>query len=148
MAITLGTYNIRNLYTYIVQYINTGTEEEPPPLYEEKPEEEVTSAPSEQSPEESPTVFPTPSLRRVLPDSIREIEEQNRIHVLPEEFKTDIDPQAIPKIAGTPQQTYIEVIADLIGCTMYKSSLAEYWFLDTMANLLRRAQEDDLDRRK
>ncbi|XP_059045585.1 uncharacterized protein LOC131841291 [Achroia grisella] len=95
---------------------------------------------------EEPEVFPTPSLRRVIPEKIRKIEEQYRIHVLPEEFKTDIDPAAIPTIAHTAQQKYIDSLAEIVGCTEYKSSLAEFWFLDTLANLLRRAQEDELDR--
>ncbi|XP_075986336.1 uncharacterized protein LOC142983384 [Anticarsia gemmatalis] len=109
-------------------------------------EEEDKIATPEQVQEELPEIFPTPSLRAVLSDRVRQIELQNRIHVLPLEFKTDIDPQYIPKIASTAQQKYIEIIADLVGCVKYRSSLAEYWFLDTMANLLRRAQEDKLDR--
>ncbi|XP_063834441.1 uncharacterized protein LOC135083663 [Ostrinia nubilalis] len=96
--------------------------------------------------EELPEIFPTPSLRRVLPDRIRKIEEHNRIHVLPEEFRTDIDPQWIPKINVTAPQKYIDTLAEITGCMKYKSSLAEYWFLDTLANLLRRAQEDELNR--
>lgn len=63
-------------------------------------------------------------------------------------FRTDIDPALIPKIAITAQQKYIELLAEMVGCTKYKSSLAEFWFLDTMANLLRRAQEDELNRRE
>ncbi|XP_060806865.1 uncharacterized protein LOC106133016 [Amyelois transitella] len=109
-------------------------------------EEEETAVRIEESEEERPEIFPSPSLRRVLPDRIRQIEEVNRIHVLPKVFKTDIDPQAIPKIAYTAQQRCIEILADLVGCKKYKSSLAEFWFLDTMANLLRRAQNDELDR--
>lgn len=95
-----------------------------------------------------PEIFPSPSLRHVLPDRIRKIEEHNRIHVLPEEFRTDIDPNAIPKISVTAPKKYIDILAEIVGCTKYKSSLAEYWFLDTLANLLRRAQEDDLSRRE
>lgn len=97
--------------------------------------------------EELQVVFPTPSLRKVLPERIRKIEELNRLHVLPDEFKTDIDPEAIPRINYTAQQKYIDILADLVGCTEYKTSLPEFWFLDTLANLLRRAQEDELDRR-
>ncbi|KAM3959831.1 uncharacterized protein ACR2FA_006115 [Aphomia sociella] len=108
-------------------------EEEQPQVIEEVQEEELE-------------VFPTPSLRRQIPDKIRKIEEQNRIHVLPEVFKTYIDPAAIPKIAYTAQQKYIDILAEIVGCTKYKSSLAEFWFLDTLANLLRRAQDDELDR--
>ncbi|KAH9634917.1 hypothetical protein HF086_017216 [Spodoptera exigua] len=69
-----------------------------------------------------------------------------RIHVLPEGLKTNIDPQAIPKINSTPQQKCIDVLGELLGCKRYKNSLAEFWFLDTLANLLRRAQEDEMDR--
>ncbi|XP_052751253.1 uncharacterized protein LOC113514575 isoform X2 [Galleria mellonella] len=112
---------------------------------EEIPEEEKQQIVEELFEEET-EVFPSPSLRRILPDKIRKIEEQNKIHVLPEEFKTDIDPAAIPKIAYTAQQKYIDILAEIVGCTKYKSSLAEFWFLDTLANLLRRAQEDELDR--
>lgn len=57
---------------------------------EEKPEalqEEEPAPPAEETAEELPYVFPTPSLRHILPDRIRNIEEQNRIHVLPEEFR-------------------------------------------------------------
>lgn len=104
--------------------------------------------PAEEILEELPEIFPTPSLRHILPDRIRKIEEHNRIHVLPDEFKTDIDPAAIPKIAFTAPQKYIDILAEIVGCKKYKSSLAEFWFLDTLANLLRRAQEDELDRRK
>lgn len=109
-------------------------------------EEEV--AHPEEIKEEEPEIFPSPSLRRLLPDKVRQIEAENRIHVLPVQFKTAIDPQAIPKILSTPQQRYIEILGDLVGCTMYRTSLAEYWFLDTLANLLRRAQHDGLNRRK
>ncbi|XP_048001417.1 uncharacterized protein LOC125238187 [Leguminivora glycinivorella] len=98
----------------------------------------------EESYEEESAIFPSPSLRKLLPDKIRKIEEQNRIHVLPKEFKTNIDPALIPKII--PQVRYIDIIANLVGCTEYRSSLAEFWFLDTLANLLRRAQEDLLPR--
>ncbi|KAJ8709803.1 hypothetical protein PYW08_009807 [Mythimna loreyi] len=113
----------------------------------ELPEEQLSpSVTEEESQEALPEIFPTPSLRLLLSDRVRVIEKQNRIHVLPEDFKTQIDPQAIPKILSTPQQKYIDILADLVGCTRYKSSLAEFWFLDTLANLLRRAQEDDLDR--
>ncbi|GBP16886.1 hypothetical protein EVAR_101913_1 [Eumeta japonica] len=93
-----------------------------------------------------PYLFPTPSLRKLLPENIREIEKFNRIHVLPEEFNFSIDPSAIPRIYGTPKQSYIDKLAELVGCTAYKSSLAEYWFLDTLADLLRRAQDDYMDR--
>ncbi|XP_073963132.1 uncharacterized protein [Choristoneura fumiferana] len=113
---------------------------------EESPPEEESVVTVEDFFEEEKEVFPTPSLRHMFSDKIRKIEEQNRIHVLPENFKTTIDPAAIPKIAVTAQQKYIDVIAELVGCTRYKSSLAEFWFLDTMANLLRRAQDDMLDR--
>ncbi|XP_063389633.1 uncharacterized protein LOC134675353 [Cydia fagiglandana] len=106
---------------------------------EESPKDVV-----EESIEEESGTFPSPSLRRLLPDKIRKIEEHNRIHVLPEEFKTNIDPTLIPKIV--PQVKYIDIIASLVGCSEYKSSLAEFWFLDTLANLLRRAQEDQLPR--
>ncbi|XP_068625371.1 uncharacterized protein [Battus philenor] len=96
--------------------------------------------------EQGPEIFPSPSLRRVLSDRIRMIEKHNQIHVLPEKFNTQIDPLRIPKISTTPAQGYIDELADITGCKTYKSSLAEYWFLDTLANLLRRAQEDGLDK--
>ncbi|XP_072932642.1 uncharacterized protein [Epargyreus clarus] len=111
-------------------------------LHEEALLEEL----AEEVMEEQPEVFPTPSLRKMLPDTIRDIEAYNRIHVLPEEFKKDIDPLLIPKIAYTAQQKYIDILAELTGCKEYTRSLAEYWFLDTLANLLRRAQEDGMDR--
>lgn len=111
-------------------------------------EEEDRTLISETLYEDEPAVFPTPSLRRLLPDKARKIEEANRIHVLPEYFKTDIDPQAIPKINHTPQQKYIEILGDLVGCKEYKRSLAEFWFLDTLANLLRKAQIDKMERRE
>ncbi|XP_049880480.1 uncharacterized protein LOC126376969 [Pectinophora gossypiella] len=113
---------------------------------EESPLEEEEESVAEEVVEELPVVFPTPSLRRVIPERIRKIEEADRIHVLPTMFKTDIDPAAIPKINSTAPQKYIDIIASLVGCTKYKSSYAEYWFLDTLANLLRRAQEDGMDR--
>ncbi|CAH0597644.1 unnamed protein product [Chrysodeixis includens] len=109
-------------------------------------EEEQKAPIAEEVPEELPEIFPTPSLRLTLSDKVRHIQKQNRIHVLPEEFKTHIDPLAIPKIAVTPQQKYIEMLADIVGCKRYRSSLAEFWFLDTLANLLWRAQDDELDR--
>ncbi|XP_026323071.1 uncharacterized protein LOC113232526 [Hyposmocoma kahamanoa] len=90
--------------------------------------------------------FPSPSLRRVIPERIRKIEKQNGIHVLPEVFKTDIDPEDIPRIKHTAPQKYIEILGELTGCSKYTSSLAEYWFLDTLANLLRRGQDDNLDK--
>ncbi|CAH2059152.1 unnamed protein product, partial [Iphiclides podalirius] len=108
--------------------------------------EERTAFLAEEIEEESPKVFPTSSLRRVLPDKIRSIEKQNRIHVLPDEFNRDVDPLKVPKIANTPAQVYISELAELTGCKDYKSSLAEYWFLDTLANLLSRAQKDRLDK--
>lgn len=95
-----------------------------------------------------PALFPSPSLRRMIPDKIRKIEEQNRIRVLPQDFITEIDPTMIPKINQTPHQKYIDILADMVGCKSYKSSLAEFWFLDTLANLLRRAQEDSVCRCK
>ncbi|XP_047503078.1 uncharacterized protein LOC125048470 [Pieris napi] len=107
---------------------------------------DIKSQVEEEIIEERPEIFPTPSLRRVLPDRLRKIEEQNRIHVLPEEFKTDFDLTLIPKIATTPQQKYIDILGELTGCVQYKKSLAEFWFLDTLANLLRRAQDDEMDR--
>ncbi|KAL0811498.1 hypothetical protein ABMA28_009892 [Loxostege sticticalis] len=113
---------------------------------EEEAIEEEKEPIIEEIPEELPEIFPSPSLRYVLPDRIRKIEEHNKIHVLPEEFRTDIDPNAIPKISVTAPKKYIDILAEIVGCTKYKSSLAEYWFLDTLANLLRRAQEDDLSR--
>ncbi|XP_049705198.2 uncharacterized protein LOC110377070 [Helicoverpa armigera] len=127
-------------------------EEQGPPEEEEETvpevvlEEEPKVVIEEESLESLPEIFPTPSLRFVLPDKVRKIEKQNRIHVLPKEFNTSIDPLTIPKINTTPQQKYIEILAEIVGCKRYKSSLAEFWFLDTMANLLRRAQEDELDR--
>ncbi|CAH2218121.1 jg82 [Pararge aegeria aegeria] len=126
--------------------------EEPSPheVDEEEVKEELieeTTAPiSEEYVEEQPKVFPSPSLRKILPDRIRKFEEQNRIHVLPEEFRTDIDPELIPKIALTAQQKYIDILGDITGCVTYKKSLAEFWFLDTLANLLGRAQEDEMSR--
>ncbi|XP_063629748.1 uncharacterized protein LOC134801139 [Cydia splendana] len=125
-------------------------EEQAYPEEEEESSKEATSIEEspkdvvEESIEEESATFPSPSLRRLLPDKIRKIEEHNRIHVLPKEFKTNIDPALIPKIV--PQVKYIDIIASLVGCTEYKSSLAEFWFLDTLANLLRRAQEDLLPR--
>ncbi|RVE44951.1 hypothetical protein evm_010376 [Chilo suppressalis] len=112
----------------------------------EEVEEEQVPIIVEELQEEMPEIFPTPSLRRLIPDKTRKLEEQNRIHVLPDEFKTDIDPSAIPKISKTAPKKYIDMLADIVGCKEYKSSLAEFWFLDTLANLLRRAQEDKLDR--
>ncbi|CAH0721266.1 unnamed protein product, partial [Brenthis ino] len=113
---------------------------------EEAIEEELKSPQLEVTPEEQPEIFPTPSLRRVLPDKVRSIQEYNKVHVLPEEFKTDVDPNIIPKIKSTPQQKYIDILGDITGCTKYKKSLAEFWFLDTLANLIRRAQEDNMSR--
>ncbi|XP_061723340.1 uncharacterized protein LOC133529608 [Cydia pomonella] len=120
------------------------TEEEEDSSIEIISREESQKEVLEESYEEESTIFPSPSLRRLVPDKIRKIEEHNRIHVLPKEFKTNIDPALIPKIV--PQVRYIDIIASLVGCTEYKSSLAEFWFLDTLANLLRRAQEDLLPR--
>lgn len=109
---------------------------------------EETRTPSiEESTESLPHIFPTPSLRKILPDSVRAIQEYNKVHVLPEEFRTDIDPTMIPKIETTPQQKYIDILGEITGCKDYKKSLAEFWFLDTLANLLRRAQSDNLSRR-
>ncbi|CAB3258481.1 unnamed protein product [Arctia plantaginis] len=128
------------------------TEELGPESVPEEAHVEITQAQEEEVAhpeavrEEEPEIFPSPSLRRLLPDKVRQIEAENRIHVLPASFKTEIDPQAIPRILSTPQQRYIEILGDLVGCTMYRTSLAEYWFLDTMANLLRRAQRDELNR--
>ncbi|KAL4708569.1 hypothetical protein ACJJTC_014177 [Scirpophaga incertulas] len=110
-------------------------------LEEQKPEAQEEIA------EEQPEIFPSRSLRRVLPERIRNIEGQNTIHVLPEKFHSDIDPNAIPKIVNTAPKKYIEDLAKIVGCKSYMSSLAEFWFLDTLANLLRRAQEDKLDKR-
>ncbi|KAG7297507.1 hypothetical protein JYU34_019518 [Plutella xylostella] len=101
--------------------------------------------PSSSSSEEGPRVFPTPSLRRVLPEQERGLMMENTIHVLPEVFRTDI---AIPKIAHTPAQVYIDQLASLIGCSQHQHSLAEYWVLDTLAGLLRRAQTDGLEKRE
>lgn len=117
-------------------------------LKDETIKEETQEYEIEEIIEEEPEIFPTPSLRRLLPDKIRRIQEHNSIHVLPEEFKADIDPTAIPKIATTAQQKYIDILASITGCSRYKKSLAEYWFLDTLANLLRRAQEDEMNRGK
>ncbi|XP_053619893.1 uncharacterized protein LOC128680638 isoform X2 [Plodia interpunctella] len=108
--------------------------------------EEEAATTVEEIEEQKPLIFPTPSLRRVLPDRIRQIEESNRIHVLPKVFNTNIDPQAIPKIAYTAPQKYIDILAEIVGCRKYKSSLGEFWFLDTLANLLRRAQNEEFDR--
>ncbi|CAG4973619.1 unnamed protein product [Colias eurytheme] len=116
------------------------------PVHEAEPEVDINTQTQEEIVEEEPEIFPTPSLRRVLPDRVREIEKQNRVHVLPEEFRTDIDPSVIPKIGLTPPQKYIEILGEITGCTQYKGSLAEFWFLDTLANLLRRAQDDEMDR--
>ncbi|XP_045780685.1 uncharacterized protein LOC123877815 [Maniola jurtina] len=121
-------------------------QEEQEQIKEDLIEEETLAPITEEPLQEQPEIFPTPSLRRLVPDRIRKYEEHNRIHVLPEEFRTDIDPDLIPKIASTAQQKYIDMLGELTGCVMYKQSLAEYWFLDTLANLLRRAQEDDMSR--
>ncbi|CAG9118584.1 unnamed protein product [Plutella xylostella] len=102
--------------------------------------------PSSSSSEEGPRVFPTPSLRRELAEQERGLMMENTIHVLPEVFRTDIDPEAIPKIAHTPAQVYIDQLAALIGCSQHQHSLAEYWVLDTLAGLLRRAQTDGLEK--
>ncbi|CAG4967209.1 unnamed protein product [Parnassius apollo] len=120
--------------------------EEEEVLVEVEIEEETTHI-TEETEEEMPEIFPTPSLRKVLPAKIRDIKRQNQIHVLPEEFKKNIDAQRIPKIASTPAQKYIDELAELTGCSCYKISLSEFWFLDTLANLLRRAQEDQMDKR-
>ncbi|XP_012551647.2 uncharacterized protein LOC101736906 isoform X2 [Bombyx mori] len=109
-------------------------------------ENESTATAPSVAEEETPRIFPSPSLRRILPDSTRLIEEQNRIHVLPKEFKSSVDPESIPRISRTSPQKYIDALADIVGCTEYKTSLAEYWFLDTLACLLRRAQADLMDR--
>ncbi|CAH0697042.1 unnamed protein product [Spodoptera exigua] len=125
-----------------------GRVEETTPIGLETPQEEENKVVVEEEvPESLPEIFPSPSLRLPLPDKIRALEKQNRIHVLPEGLKTNIDPQAIPKINSTPQQKCIDVLGELLGCKRYKNSLAEFWFLDTLANLLRRAQEDEMDRR-
>ncbi|XP_026729096.1 uncharacterized protein LOC113494811 isoform X2 [Trichoplusia ni] len=121
-------------------------EEEEEAAIETVAEEEEKSPVVEEELEELPEIFPSPSLRHLLSDKVRHIQKQNRIHVLPEEFKKRINPQNIPKIAVTPQQKYIEMLGDLVGCKRYRSSLAEFWFLDTLANLLWRAQDDELDR--
>ncbi|XP_052744915.1 uncharacterized protein LOC112043978 [Bicyclus anynana] len=113
---------------------------------EELSQEETTAQVEEELPEEQSGIFPSPSLRKVLPEKIRKYQKQNRIHVLPEEFRTDIDPEMIPKIPTTAQRNYIDILAELTGCVKYRQSLAEYWFLDTLANLLRRAQEDEMCR--
>ncbi|XP_045455264.1 uncharacterized protein LOC123664942 [Melitaea cinxia] len=113
---------------------------------EESVEEEMEELLVEELQEEESAIFPTPSLRRVLPDRVREIEEYNRIHVLPKEFKSDVDPTAIPRIQATSQQKCIDILGEITGCTEYRRSLAEFWFLDTLANLLRRAQNDEMDR--
>lgn len=57
--------------------------------------EEEAATTVEEIEEQKPLIFPTPSLRRVLPDRIRQIEESNRIHVLPKVFNTNIDPQVM-----------------------------------------------------
>ncbi|XP_013165588.1 PREDICTED: uncharacterized protein LOC106116346 [Papilio xuthus] len=107
---------------------------------------EESTYPTEEITEEQPEIFPTPSLRKMLPDKIRMIEKHNRIHVLPEVFKTDIDPMKIPRILNTHPQKYINDLAEITGCKNYMNSLAEFWFLDTLANLLRRAQEDGFEK--
>ncbi|KAJ0170736.1 hypothetical protein K1T71_013508 [Dendrolimus kikuchii] len=119
---------------------STGESEEQRPCEEEQPSSpEQRSEPEEEpelpevTPEEETYIFPTPSLRRILPDNVRKIQEYNH-------------PALIPKIALTAQQNYIDILAELVGCKTYRSSLAEFWFLDTLANLLKRAQEDELDR--
>ncbi|XP_050685239.1 uncharacterized protein LOC126979761 isoform X2 [Leptidea sinapis] len=112
---------------------------------EPEPEEESIIEVEEEETEEQ-KIFPSPSLRRVLSDHKRKLESQLRIHVLPDEFKTHIDPNLIPHIAYTAPQKYMDILGELTGCTRYKSSLAEYWVLDTLANLLRRAQEDQMDK--
>ncbi|KAJ2941574.1 hypothetical protein O0L34_g14627 [Tuta absoluta] len=106
--------------------------------YPEVQEEEVA--------EEISEVFPSPSLRRLIPERTRRVEAFNRIKVLPEPFNTDINPLDIPKINYTAPKEYIYILAEMTGCKDYKKNYAEYWFLDTLANLLRRAQEDDLDK--
>ncbi|XP_013142082.1 PREDICTED: uncharacterized protein LOC106106100 [Papilio polytes] len=108
--------------------------------------EEERTYPTEEVAEEQPGIFPTPSLRKMLPEKIRMIEKHNRIHVLPDVFKTDIDPMKIPRICSTHPQKYINELAEITGCKNYMNSLAEFWFLDTLANLLRRAQEDGFEK--
>ncbi|XP_038219629.1 uncharacterized protein LOC119837912 [Zerene cesonia] len=115
-------------------------------IHEAEVEVDINTQTQEEIVEEEPEIFPTPSLRRVLPDRLRKIEEHNRIHVLPHEFRTDVDPAAIPKIAYTAPQKYIEILGEITGCNQYKGCLAEFWFLDTLANLLRRAQDDEMNR--
>ncbi|CAH1641425.1 unnamed protein product [Spodoptera littoralis] len=122
-----------------------GEEISPIPI-ESAPEEQPKVVVEEEVPEVQPEIFPSASLRFPLPDKVRALEKHNRIHVLPDELKTSIDPQAIPKINTTPPQKCIDILGELLGCKRYKNSLAEFWFLDTVANLLRRAQEDEMDR--
>ncbi|XP_035441531.2 uncharacterized protein LOC118270201 [Spodoptera frugiperda] len=121
-------------------------EEISPIPIESPPEEQPKMVVEEEVPEVEPEIFPSASLRFPLPDKVRALEKQNRIFVLPEDLKTSIDPQAIPKINTTPQQKCIDMLGELLGCKRYKNCLAEYWFLDTLANLLRRAQEEEMDR--
>lgn len=68
-------------------------EEEVPEILEQSHEEEIESVTFV---DEVP--FPSPSLRRIIPDRIRKIEKQNRIHVLPEVFRTKINPEDIPRV--------------------------------------------------
>ncbi|CAG9794705.1 unnamed protein product [Diatraea saccharalis] len=110
----------------------SGTLEEQTVISEEHVLEEQVPHIVEEIQEELPEIFPTPSLRRVLPDRIRKIEEQNRIHVLPEEFKTDIDPNAIPKIAKTAPQRYIDILADIVGSTQ---AVLILWFCEWMKEM-------------
>ncbi|XP_041985554.1 uncharacterized protein LOC121737887 [Aricia agestis] len=112
-------------------------------------EKDESVAESLTTPEEIPEMeadFPTASLRRLIPEQQRSIEEMNRIEVLPEEFPTNFDPESIPIVVQTPLVEVIDILGSLTGCRRYKSNLAEYWFLDTLANLLRRAQKDQMDR--
>ncbi|KAI5641021.1 hypothetical protein NE865_06677 [Phthorimaea operculella] len=54
--------------------------------------------------EEMSEVFPSPSLRRMIPERVRRLEASNRMKVLPEPFNTDINPLDIPKINYTAPQ--------------------------------------------
>nr|XP_026489588.1 uncharacterized protein LOC113396033 [Vanessa tameamea] len=147
-----GLECVRSAPETLVSSSESGEVEEVPVIEEEEEvreeliEEETTELSVEEVQEEQAAIFPTPSLRKILPERVREIEGYNRIHVLPNEFKTDFDPAAIPKIDMTTQQKCIDILGAITGCTQYKKSLAEFWFLDTLANLLRRAQEDEMDR--
>ncbi|KOB74991.1 Uncharacterized protein OBRU01_06415 [Operophtera brumata] len=61
----------------------------------------------------------------------------------PESFQEEEEMlQQTEEVAVELPEKYIDILADIVGCTKYKSSMAEFWFLDTLANLLRRAQTD------